>query len=583
MRDLRAYACTFADCNVGLFEHREDWFKHELEIHRRIWICPSCTESNRSYDSATSLRQHLQKAHPAFSEDPFDQNSILDMCSRPIAHMPADSACPLCDDYERGNETQPASTPVIAMRDIKKHLADHQEQLALFAVPRVEDDGDAESNQRGIDKHSLSGQPESNLAAHTPPFRSTSRTSTGETASSLGGIRVHSDPGWREARHDENGDSTAEAGPRRSNYSEDGDMIVEVTKEYSDDSGDVDATGEMMEEHSSRFDIASEDSDPQVSIEGARRRVKDSKHTFGEGHPETLDSMSRLALLYRDVSQWQDVEKLHLRILKIRKRTLGEMHPHTLDSMSALASTLMARNRLEISAELHLDLIDKSKNVFGEEHPITLGRMRDLACMFQSRELYEQALDMEGQVHSTIEREFGPASPDAIDSKHRMSLILRSMGRKDDAFALISESAKLSPREPGADRRSLTQSGIIWPRDHHGPNVLSRVGKKGKTRMPKCLVHRDVLNDLDYQYDEEEGFFVVRSALGEHEIDEVVRLSGEVIKPGTILTTQTLLRLGFRGEANLPRQDEWQARNTAVRERMSVKHIPGTRPRRRSA
>jgi tetratricopeptide (TPR) repeat protein len=255
---------------------------------------------------------------------------------------------------------------------------------------------------------------------------------------------------------------------------------------------------------------------------------------LGRDHPKTLDSTSHLALIYRDASKWLGAEELQLEVLERRERTLGEMHPHTLDSLSALASTFMATGRLDEAVKLHRKLIDKARYLLGEEHHITLERMKDLAYMLQSRGLYEEALDMEGQVRTAIVREFGTASPDAIESMHRTSAILHRMGRKDDAFALMSESAKLSPRDPGPDHHSLAQRGIdlteTWTRKDMKPTVESRVGRKGETLLPKTVVHRDALNELAYEYDERKDFFILQIALGKDQVDEVIRLSEDVLK-----------------------------------------------------
>jgi len=59
----------------------------------------------------------------------------------------------------------------------------------------------------------------------------------------------------------------------------------------------------------------------------------------------------------------------------------------------------------------------------------------------------------------------------------------------------------------------------------------AKIGKKGKTRMPKRLVHRDAIHDLAYPYDEEEDFFVLRIALEKEQIDEVIKIS-EMYKAG---------------------------------------------------
>jgi hypothetical protein len=75
---------------------------------------------------------------------------------------------------------------------------------------------------------------------------------------------------------------------------------------------------------------------------------------------------------------------------------------------------------------------------------------------------------------------------------------------------------------------SSSSSGYVETRVSASP---PRVGKKGKTRMPKRLVHRDALHDLAYQYDEEEDFFVLRIALEKDQIDEVIKIS-EMYKAG---------------------------------------------------
>ncbi|KAK5145833.1 hypothetical protein LTR04_001208 [Oleoguttula sp. CCFEE 6159] len=50
-------------------------------------------------------------------------------------------------------------------------------------------------------------------------------------------------------------------------------------------------------------------------------------------------------------------------------------------------------------------------------------------------------------------------------------------------------------------------------------------GKKGKTRMPKRLVHKSAIIQLGYPFEEEEDFLIVRRALQKEQIDEVIKIS----------------------------------------------------------
>ena len=60
---------------------------------------------------------------------------------------------------------------------------------------------------------------------------------------------------------------------------------------------------------------------------------------LGEEHPDTLKSISNLALIYRNQGRWKEAEELQVRVMEIRKRMLGEEHPGTLTSMNNLAYT----------------------------------------------------------------------------------------------------------------------------------------------------------------------------------------------------------------------------------------------------
>ncbi|KAM0718680.1 hypothetical protein Q7P37_005751 [Cladosporium fusiforme] len=78
---------------------------------------------------------------------------------------------------------------------------------------------------------------------------------------------------------------------------------------------------------------------------------------------------------------------------------------------------------------------------------------------------------------------------------------------------------------------SSSSSSSSYAQTSRASSPERRVGKKGKTRMPKRLVHRDALHDLAYPYDEEEDFFLLRIALEKDQIDEVIKIS-EMYKAG---------------------------------------------------
>ncbi|KAK1812896.1 hypothetical protein LTR12_012703 [Friedmanniomyces endolithicus] len=155
-RDLRAYVCTFKDCKEGLFEDRQTWFEHELSQHRRHWVCLSCP--GKTFDSATAFRQHLQVVHlqrahqhPADGITP-NVDLLLEASSRPSDRI-STSACPFCDTWEIRirqstsaiQRTQTGESPTVDARYFRRHVAEHQEQLALSALPISFNDNDGDS------------------------------------------------------------------------------------------------------------------------------------------------------------------------------------------------------------------------------------------------------------------------------------------------------------------------------------------------------------------------------------------------------------------------------------------------------
>lgn len=143
--DLRPYICTFRYCDLRLFSRQEDWFKHELAVHRRGWICRFCKLD--SFPSRVVFKGHLESRHRNRIGSS-DLDDLIIGCQKPLSEISL-ATCPLCDE-----------TPVFAMplleanadlelqrqlSEFRRHLGSHMEHLALFALPfgdQFEDDSD---------------------------------------------------------------------------------------------------------------------------------------------------------------------------------------------------------------------------------------------------------------------------------------------------------------------------------------------------------------------------------------------------------------------------------------------------------
>jgi hypothetical protein len=130
-----------------MFESRSEWFTHELQFHRREWVCGE--SGHKVYDDRGSFERHLRQSHNnQFSEAQL--STFIKSCER--ATQSELIKCPLCteDHIIGGNEDK---EPVIQRdpkyvprRIFKRHLSRHLERLALFAISSTEDEADEEAS-----------------------------------------------------------------------------------------------------------------------------------------------------------------------------------------------------------------------------------------------------------------------------------------------------------------------------------------------------------------------------------------------------------------------------------------------------
>lgn len=137
--DLRPYVCTFPDCDAPYFGDINQWFQHEMMLHRVAYKCFLCP--NTVFYREDKHLSHLQREHAEMLDDSEEQLG-KNLARKPLDQIPA-SDCPCCSDWgdrlkERIiNTSGPAPNDNLAVVPtvFKRHLAGHLEQLALFAVP----------------------------------------------------------------------------------------------------------------------------------------------------------------------------------------------------------------------------------------------------------------------------------------------------------------------------------------------------------------------------------------------------------------------------------------------------------------
>ncbi|MCJ1468073.1 hypothetical protein MMC07_006699, partial [Pseudocyphellaria aurata] len=121
LRDLQPYVCTHSHCDLSdqFFGSRKDWYEHESRRHRIKWFCN--VDSHPHFAEQTNFIAHMKSSHNT-TFDASKSSLLSSMFRCPL--QSSGGGCNLC--------LEPTAT-------LKNHVARHLEQVALFALPRVQE------------------------------------------------------------------------------------------------------------------------------------------------------------------------------------------------------------------------------------------------------------------------------------------------------------------------------------------------------------------------------------------------------------------------------------------------------------
>ncbi|QSS64208.1 hypothetical protein I7I51_01273 [Histoplasma capsulatum] len=129
----------------------------------------------------------------------------------------------------------------------------------------------------------------------------------------------------------------------------------------------------------------------------------------------------------------------------------------------------------------------------------------------------------------------------------------------DEEFRRVQvRDRSMTPRPRG---RSVAHRQGVEVRDIR-PSTAPR---RGKTRMPKRLVHPRAIIDLGYEYEEVDDAYIIFQALQEAHIEDLVTRSREIRRTATTTEITDTLTVGFPSDS------------LAVERRRSVSRRPATR------
>jgi tetratricopeptide (TPR) repeat protein len=251
------------------------------------------------------------------------------------------------------------------------------------------------------------------------------------------------------------------------------------------------------------------------------RSVDLRRQKLGDGHPDSLEAMSDLALLHRARGRYDEARVLHEKVVELRRAGHGADHPATLTAMHNLGIVYRDLARYD-DAELLFNQVLEARRADPEaDRTGTLLAMNNVALMHLSRGRFQDAEPLLKEVVAGIRVGLGPDHPFTLISTNNLAGCYMELRRPDDAEPLYRQVLEVCRAKHGGDHPdtlfALNFVGLTLQarnRLQEAEPILRQVLEGRRVKLepdhPDTLTSMSnlavVLNDL-HRHDEAEALF----------------------------------------------------------------------------
>lgn len=202
------------------------------------------------------------------------------------------------------------------------------------------------------------------------------------------------------------------------------------------------------------FPAAVNSRDCKVGI--LRKRLELLHRAKGRHHADTLDCVSTLAWMLKDLGQYADAEGLFRYEMQASEELCGPAHPDTLTAADNLAGLLKAMGIFEEAECLYHRALQGSVRKLGHSHADTLTSLNNLAGVLKATGKLSEAEALYRRALRGSEDTLGPKHPDTLTSMCNLAEVYRAQGNLDEAERLHRGAWKLREEILGvSDLRTL--------------------------------------------------------------------------------------------------------------------------------
>jgi serine/threonine protein kinase len=184
------------------------------------------------------------------------------------------------------------------------------------------------------------------------------------------------------------------------------------------------------------------------------RELELQRRVLGPDDPQTLTTLSQVAVVLTEEGNYPEAEKLQRQALGVRTRVLGSQHPDTIASMARLATILNLQGQGAEAVKMKRDAFLAARRVSGSEAPETLRMANSLVAVLWEQgddRLYAEAEQVQRDAIEKEKRVLGPEHPDTLNGMMNLGVVMRRMGRYAEAENIYRETLPIQSRVLGPE------------------------------------------------------------------------------------------------------------------------------------
>ncbi|KAF7333619.1 TPR-like protein [Mycena sanguinolenta] len=216
------------------------------------------------------------------------------------------------------------------------------------------------------------------------------------------------------------------------------------------------------------------------------------KRLLGDDHLDTLHTMYCLAIIYDNLGRFEEAEKLYSLVLEKREKIYGDAD---LDVMYNLAFTYNNLGQFEKAEKLYVVVLEEEKKLFGDNHLKTLSTMHNLAGTYDNLGQVEEAEKLYLVVLEKRQKLLGDDHLDTLQTMHRLAFTYNNLGQFEEAeklYVIVLEKRKKLLGDDHLDTLKTMHSLAITY------DNLGQFEEAGKLKVVVLEKHRNLLGD-DHQ------------------------------------------------------------------------------------